>query len=156
MPSIRISYMILPGQLMDRYQENLSFYACTVPSFEQYTLAKFIADGYFEQHISRMRTFYKKQRDSVIQAIKNSAIYPKVKIMEADAGLHFLMKIETEMSDNDIVTAAAEVGLRISCLSDYFHHADEKANSTVIINYSGLGISSIEEAVARLTRVFEG
>jgi GntR family transcriptional regulator/MocR family aminotransferase len=155
MPSIRISYMILPRQLMDRYQESLSFYACAVPSFEQYTLAKFIADGYFEQHISRMRTFYKKQRDSVIQAFKSSTIYHKVKILEEDAGLHFLMRIETTKSDASIVAAAADAGIRISCLSEYFYHADAKANSTVIINYSGIDNGRIEEAVARLARVFE-
>jgi GntR family transcriptional regulator/MocR family aminotransferase len=155
MPSIRISYMILPRQLMDRYQERLSFYACTVPSFEQYTLAKFIADGYFEQHISRMRTFYKKQRDFVIHVFKSSAIYHKVKIMEEDAGLHFLMRIETAMSDADIVAAAADADIRISCLSEYFYQADAKANSTVIINYSGIDIGRIEEAVTRLARIFE-
>jgi len=155
MPSIRISYMILPRQLMDKYQESLSFYACPVPSFEQYTLAKFIEDGYFEQHISRMRTFYKKQRDLVIQALRSSSIYHKVKILEEDAGLHFLMRIETTKSDADIVAAAADSGIRISCLSKYFYNADTKMNSTVIINYSGIGIGRIEEAVARLARVFE-
>ena len=36
-PSIRISYIVLPRHLMERYQAKLSFYACTVPSFEQYT-----------------------------------------------------------------------------------------------------------------------
>ena len=37
-PSIRISYMVLPGKLMEVFREKLGFYSCTVPSFEQYTL----------------------------------------------------------------------------------------------------------------------
>ena len=40
-PSIRISYMILPEQLMALCREKLGFYSCTVPSFEQYTLTRF-------------------------------------------------------------------------------------------------------------------
>ena len=155
MPSIRISYMILPRQLMDKYQETLSFYACTVPSFEQYTLAKFISDGYFEQHISRMRTFYKRQRDAVIQALNSSTIHHKIQILEKDAGLHFLMRIETGKSDADLVTAAAAAGIKISFLSEYFVCPDVKAASTVIINYSGIDNARINEAVSRLVCVLE-
>ena len=50
-PSIRISYMILPPKLLERYREKLGFYACTVSGFEQYTLAKFLEQGYFEMCI---------------------------------------------------------------------------------------------------------
>lgn len=154
MPSIRISYMILPIQLMDKYHENLSFYACTVPSFEQYTLAKFISGGYFEQHISRMRTFYKKQRDLVIQALKSNAIFSNIEILEKDAGLHFLIRIETDKSDAEIKAAAAAAGIGISCLSEYFSRPDAKSSSTIIINYSGVDITRMNEAVIRLASVF--
>lgn len=42
-PSIRISYMVLPAQLMERFRQQLGFYSCTVPSFEQYTLERFLS-----------------------------------------------------------------------------------------------------------------
>lgn len=58
-PSLRISYMILPKVLLKKYNEQFSFYSCTVSSFEQYTLAKFISEGYYERHISRMRKHYR-------------------------------------------------------------------------------------------------
>ncbi|MBQ8235694.1 MAG: PLP-dependent aminotransferase family protein [Clostridia bacterium] len=59
-PSMRISYMILPPALLEEYNKRLSFYACTVPVFEQLTLAAFIKEGYFERHINRMKKLYKK------------------------------------------------------------------------------------------------
>lgn len=52
---IRIAYMILPGHLLERYEQNLSFYSCTVPVFDQYVLAEYIADGSFERHLNRKR-----------------------------------------------------------------------------------------------------
>ena len=67
-PSIRISYMILPPKLLERYREKLGFYACTVSGFEQYTLAKFLEQGYFERHLGRMRNRYRQKRDQVITA----------------------------------------------------------------------------------------
>ena len=68
-PSIRISYMILPSSLMEALQTRLGFYAGTVPSFEQYTLARFIREGYFEKHINRMRKFYKARRDTLLELV---------------------------------------------------------------------------------------
>ena len=48
-PSIRISYMVLPAGLMAAFQQKLGFYSCTVPSFEQYTLARFLSRGFLQK-----------------------------------------------------------------------------------------------------------
>ena len=58
-PSIRIAYMVLPDSLMEKFHTKLNFYSGTVSSFEQYTLANFIAGGYYERHINRMRNYYR-------------------------------------------------------------------------------------------------
>ena len=47
-PTIRISYMVLPLPLMEQFNRRLGFYSCTVSNFEQYTLARFIREGHFE------------------------------------------------------------------------------------------------------------
>lgn len=54
-PSMRIGYMVLPETLVSRFFEQLGFYSCTVPTFEQYVLAEFIRSGNFERHINRVR-----------------------------------------------------------------------------------------------------
>lgn len=72
--TIRISYMVLPKHLLEQFAKRLSFYSCTVSNFEQYTLARFIEDRYFEKHINRMRTYYRKIRDELLDAIANSAL----------------------------------------------------------------------------------
>ena len=105
--TIRISYMILPEHLLKKYYDTLSFYACTVSNFEQYTLAKFIQEGYFEKHINHMRIFYKKQRDTMISAINNSPLAHHASIQEKDAGLHFLMAIDTKLSDEELIRKTA-------------------------------------------------
>lgn len=57
--TIRISYMVLPKPLMEEFNNKLNYLSCTVSTFEQYTLAEFINQGYFERHINRMRNNYK-------------------------------------------------------------------------------------------------
>lgn len=54
-PSMRIGYMVLPEELVDDFFCKMGFYSCTVPVFEQYVLAEFIANGDFERHINRTR-----------------------------------------------------------------------------------------------------
>ena len=72
-PTIRISYMVLPERLVRDFEEKLGFYSCTVSNFEQYTLARFIQDGYFEKHINRMRNSYRKRREALLKARKRAA-----------------------------------------------------------------------------------
>lgn len=54
-PSMRIGYMILPEQLMERYESTLGMFSCSVPVMDQYILAEFIRSGSFERHLNRAR-----------------------------------------------------------------------------------------------------
>ncbi|MBO4327293.1 MAG: PLP-dependent aminotransferase family protein [Clostridia bacterium] len=54
-PALRISYMILPEKIIDKYKEKAGFYPCPVPTFEQLILAGFINSGEFERYINRVR-----------------------------------------------------------------------------------------------------
>ena len=152
--TIRISYMVLPKSLMDRYKRELSFYSCTVSTFEQYTLARFIEKGYFEKHINRMRNFYRSQRDAVISCIKKHPQFEKVSIREENAGLHFLLSVDTAYTDEELVENAARSGVHISCLSRYFSDKKKATEHTLIINYSGIEKDKIEKAVELLFQSF--
>jgi len=152
--TIRISYMVLPKFLMDKYNRELSFYTCTVSNFEQYTLAKFIERGYFEKHINRMRNHYRKIRDDILVHIKKHLKEKKGRIMEEDAGLHFLLQVDTKLSDEELVKKAAEKGINISCLSQYYYDRSNAVKNTLIINYSGIRAEDIEKSVDKLFGIF--
>ena len=64
-PAIRISYLILPEALAPEFEKKLGFYSCTVPSFDQYVVAEFIAGGEFERHLNRVR---RKNRGKAVVA----------------------------------------------------------------------------------------
>ena len=148
--TIRISYMVLPKELMELYRKELSFYSCTVSNFEQYTLASFIQQGYFEKHINRMRNYYRTQRDRVMTTIKNHPYYHKVSITEEDSGLHFLMSVATDLSDDKLTAKAKANGVNFSCLSHYYHNKDTAPQHTLIVNYSGLDKEKVGVAVDKL------
>lgn len=153
--TIRISYMILPKHLMDKYNKMLSFYACTVSSFEQATLAKFISQGYFEKHINRMRNYYRKLRDMLLDAVKKSKLGSRCTILEENSGLHFLLRISTNKTDEQLKEDAMKKGLYISCLSDYYMNPKNSEAHTIIVNYSSIRAENIDLIILKLLEVID-
>lgn len=144
-PTIRISYMVLPVHLINRFYRELSFYACTVSNFEQYTLAAFIRQGYFEKHINRMRLYYSRQRKKMMETIRKSKLNTVCEIMENDSGLHFLIQVKTDKEDEEILRALREKGIRINALSEYFFTPSERKHC-FIINYSNVDMEKAGKA----------
>ena len=151
-PSIRISYMVLPAALMEQFQQRLGFYSCTVPSFEQYTLARFLSRGHFEKHLNRMRKFYRSRRNRVVQLLQGCGFAQKLTIQELDAGLHFLLRVDTELTDEALTAFLAGAGIRARTLSSYYHQESREDSRCLVVNYSGLREEALEEALSRLAR----
>ena len=151
-PSIRISYMILPPSLMAVFRERLGFYSCTVPSFEQYTLARFLSGGWFEKHINRMRKSYRTRRNRIIGLLEDSPLAGRITILEQDAGLHFLLRIHTEKTDAQLKALCAEASILVSALSDYYEDTVPPwAERCLVINYSGLEEEQLRAALEKLS-----
>ena len=155
-PTIRISYMVLSKELARLYREKLSFLSCTVSNFEQYTLAKFISEGYFEKHLNRMRTFYRKRRNAIIGEFEDSSLKNRIKIIEESSGLHFLINIKTEKSDQQIKSELASRKINIQNLGEFYDLESGPQNEnihTFIINYSSITDDEIKLAIKGLEEV---
>ncbi len=154
--TVRISYMVLPPLLSKRFNENLSFYSCTVSTFEQYTLQEFMDSGKMGSHINRLRTYYRKKRDAFIKAIKASSLCPFVEISGEKAGLFFLMKVSSSRDENSIVKLAEEQGLGLCTLSSFYREGSEgglegkDCKNVFIMNYATLEMDNIHEIVEKL------
>ncbi len=148
-PSLRISYMVLPYELAQRYEEGLSFYSGTVPSMEQYALARFISEGYFERHINHMRNYFKSQRGSLFEAVKESPLGGISHIYENSSGTYFLLELDTKLADKELVTRIREKDINVACTSEYMAqpHGD---THTLVINYCGVYAERIKETIQRI------
>lgn len=113
-PSLRISYMVLPERLVEKYKSGQGFYSCTVSSFEQYALAEFINCGAFDRHINRMRNYYKKKRVQILNEIARSELMKIASVEEHNVGTHFLLKVDTRKSHEEIYEEGIKRDLHIS------------------------------------------
>ena len=114
--TIRISYMVLPVPLLERFKQQLGFYACTV------------------------------SRDNLIGLLMKSSIKDRINIYEENSGLHFLLKYDTELTDEQLKQKASKKGLLISFLSDYItgnSYSPDNYSHIAIVNYSGISMDDV-------------
>ena len=98
-PSLRISYMVLPQHLLKNYQSYCGFYSTTVSKIQQEVLCGFIRGGYFGRHLNKMRGIYKNKHDFLVSELKKR---PWVENIAGDnAGLHVLVQVDTQMSEEE-------------------------------------------------------
>lgn len=151
--TIRISYMVLPEPLVKAFYDRLSFYACTVSNFEQYTLARFVDEGYFEKHLNRCRTYYKKKREFLQEMLLQSRLGTKGELLQTDAGLHFLLKVHSKKSEERLVKDALEKGVKIVPLSAFYHCKGDGEENVYVLNYSFEGEAALQKGVDVLAEI---
>jgi GntR family transcriptional regulator/MocR family aminotransferase len=152
-PALRISYMVLPETLARRYREKLSFYICPVPTIEQKTLQQFIDKGYFERHLNRVRNLYRQKREAAVAAIREAL--PGADIRGASAGLHFTLRVNNGMSEQELITAAQREQVKVYGLSRYYSVPSETEEAgAVLLGFATLKIDNIPDAVGRLKKAW--
>ena len=149
-PSLRISYMLLPRALLEKYERELSFYACTVPGFQQYVLARFMGEGHFSTHLKRMRRVYKDKHDALLEALRQSSLGKHLEISGEKAGLHFLLRLKGELNEAEMLSRAAAQGIKLSGLSEFYSPKINVPQATVLMGFAKLKLEELPELISRL------
>ncbi len=148
MPSLRISYMVLPKSLLKRYQTQITFYHSTVSRIDQYALSQFMADGEFEKHLNRMRKIYRRKLEKVIQLLKP---YEKeFTIIGEQSGLHIILDVHNGMNEDTLVKKAAQAKLKVYPLSAYSIENLDKKAPKIILGFAGIPENKLEHAISLL------
>lgn len=152
-PAIRVSYMVLPHRLLEKYRADCSFYSSTVSRIDQRILEEFIRDGYFERHLNKMRKLYKAKHDLLLEQLEE--FRGKFHITGENAGLHLLLTAKSGQGERELVSAAADQGVRAYGLSDsYVGDGTEHRPATIILGYGGMTVENIREGISALKKAW--
>lgn len=158
-PSFRISYMVLPETLLPRFEEVFRGFSSTVSAFEQFTLARFISDGNFARHIIRMKNYYRSLRNDLISAFSKARLFNIFKIREEEAGLHFLLSLDSEktkFSAKEINERLLVNKIKIPLLKDFYYtNVPKEKESIFVVNYSGVQKTAIKKIVEVIEKSLE-
>lgn len=150
-PSLRISYMILPRTLLPQWQAAMGFYSCTVPSFEQMTLTRFLAEGYFEKHLSRMKKHYRAVRAQLFSVLHTPQAVRQCAVHDTDAGLHLVLELKDAPEPEALRALLRQSGLPDALLSDFFLDAPSpQAQKSIVLGYADAESAQLEAALTAL------
>ncbi len=150
-PSLRISYMVLPQHLLKNYQRYCGFYSTTVSKIQQEVLCGFIRGGYFGRHLNKMRGIYKNKHDFLVSELKKR---PWVENIAGDnAGLHVLVQVDTQMSEEELCERAAEQGIHLMGISEHYIHKPPVSKPVILLGYGKPDEKKILEGLNRLEQI---
>lgn len=144
-PAIRLSYMVLPQKLMERYDKNYRFVNSTVSKVDQMIVQRFIEDGHYERHLNKTRAMYKSRHDALIEALK--PLMDVCHISGEHAGVHLLLTFENGMSEEELIDKAERQNIKVYGLSDYQIGQSQQERATILLGYANLSEEQIQDAV---------
>lgn len=145
-PALRVSYMVLPKQMLERYQQLFFESASSASLVEQRTLYKFMAEGYWERHLRKMRTLYKKKHDMLVQAV-NRHFGEQAVIIGQGAGLHVVLELlNSVLSEAELIKQAEERNIRLFPVSKtYMDKPTEK--KLIMLGFGGINSDDIDRGI---------
>ncbi len=149
-PSLRIGYLVLPQQLVPVFARAKWLVDRQLPLLEQHVLASFIQEGYLERHLRRMRLYYDQRRQVLVQAI-NVHLGERATIVGENAGIHLIVRLHTNLSDEEIIHHASWVGVGMVTTKPYY--LQTARSGEFIFGYSALTVQQLEEGICKLAQV---
>ena len=147
LPSVRISFMILPDELKESYINKRSLFNQVASKAEQIALTQFLRDGQLERHIKKMRRLYDEKRHSLINKLKKELDFQQkldsVRLFIGESGMEIGLMVPFPglfeyAKDNDLLLIPIE---------------ENETQSTCLISVSGIDSKLIPEAVDKLCQV---
>ena len=172
-PAIRISYMILPPELLERYHEKCWFFSSTVSRIDQRILNEFMKNGHFERHLNRMRSIYRARHDELLARLR--PLQDQFRILGTGTGLHLVLEARPEAAkafrksmaegftgsclisaqiELEMTRRAAACGVAVYAMSDYLlpgHDPASRRPPALLLGFGALDEESIREGVRRLS-----
>jgi Transcriptional regulators containing a DNA-binding HTH domain and an aminotransferase domain (MocR family) and their eukaryotic orthologs len=112
MPSVRISYMVLPPDLAELYRVRGSSYNQTSSKIEQLALAEFIRDGHIEKTIRRLRKIY-AEKSELLLSLLNEYFGETAGIRLAETALCTELSVNCDKSASELALVAIAGGVRV-------------------------------------------
>ncbi|MGE7660549.1 PLP-dependent aminotransferase family protein [Peribacillus sp. NPDC097197] len=147
-PSIRVSYMVLPLALLEKHKEELSFYHSTVSRIDQHILTQFMREGDFEKHLNRMRKVYRRKLEKVLELFK--PLHQQITIIGERSGLHVVLIVKNGMNEEDLILRASNAHIKIYGLSTYSIQHKKESPPKIILGFAGIPEKELEKAIQLL------
>jgi GntR family transcriptional regulator/MocR family aminotransferase len=148
-PSLRLGYLVIPPDLVERFHMTRRVMDLGPPTFYQEVLADFIEEGHFARHIRRMRVLYRELRSVLVNRITED-LQGLVEVVGDEAGMHLAVFLQNGRCDAEVSRLAAQQNLSIWPLSPSYLG---EARQGFILGFGATTTKEIPGAVGKLRKL---
>jgi GntR family transcriptional regulator / MocR family aminotransferase len=149
-PALRIGYMVIPADLVDRFVSVRRAIDLFPPYLYQAVLMDFMNEGHFARHVRKTRLLYSQRRAALVDAIR-SEFGPRLEVIGEEAGMHLVVTLPPGLKDREISARAASQNLWLWPLSTAY--LGEPARQGFILGFGSTKAEDMPAAVRRLRDV---
>jgi len=124
-PSLRLGYLVVPDDLIEKARSIVNYRDRGVATFQQKVVAQFMEDGHFFRHLKRMRTTYERRRTILTNSL-NEVFSDQLNIPHHEGGMNLLAYLPEHIKDRQLVALAAKSNIAINALSATFLQETEQ------------------------------
>jgi GntR family transcriptional regulator/MocR family aminotransferase len=145
-PSLRLGYVVVPEDLVERFLAARFALDITPATFQQAVLVDFIGEGHFARHIRRMRSVYAERRDALVENLREH-LGLVMEIGGVATGMHLSIVLKG-ISDREVSARAALENLWLVPLSAFY--MAKPVRQGFILGFGSTSVQQIPPAVHKL------
>ncbi|HEY2038444.1 MAG TPA: PLP-dependent aminotransferase family protein [Edaphobacter sp.] len=156
-PALRLGYLIVPEDLVERFVAAKSILNRHVPLLEQMVLCEFIDAGHFGRHLRRMREVYSERLGVLLEEGKKR-LEGALEISEIEAGLQTMGWLAKEFDGRTVAKAAAGRGVEVIPLEEFYRSPQEfkkQERDGLQLGFAAVGPREIRRGVEELASALE-
>jgi GntR family transcriptional regulator/MocR family aminotransferase len=151
-PTLRLGFLVVPHQLSPSFDRALSVTGQFASSLLQATVADFVSQGHFANHLSRMRRLYARRQEHFVRLCQRH-LARWLTIEQNESGMQLLGQFTAPMDDKQVAKVAFERGVDVQPLSiNYFLDPPRQG---LLFGYAALDEQEMGGAVAAMRAVFQ-
>jgi GntR family transcriptional regulator/MocR family aminotransferase len=153
MPSLRVAYMILPTKLLTHILP-FKHLTNTVPYFTRKALALFMERGYWESHLRKMSKVYRLKYEACVHVLGKLPAN-KITFNDTPSGLNIFLKLNSSLSETEIIRRAAEHDVLVTPASQFYHYKKHKAKQPeILFEFGSIPTDEIEKVLMKLFKIW--
>lgn len=145
LPSVRISYMVLPKKLLRKYNKIKGFTNQTASKSEQLALAKYINNGKIDIHLRKARRVYLEKSKTILKSIKKN-FDGNIEIIFNETSLYVTVKLKNNIDMDDFLNKLRENSINVMTA---------KSNNILNLSFSGIDEDKIDSGIKIICNILE-
>jgi GntR family transcriptional regulator/MocR family aminotransferase len=152
---LRLGYVIVPSELIDKARHMKTLMNNGQPWLEQATLADFMRGGSYERHVRQIRKRYHLRRTALLSALKK--YFGGAEIVGDEAGMHLAWRLPEGLPPaSEVERLAIDAGVGVYTLASggaVSYGAPPENEKYLVLGFSSLTEREIANGISRLSEV---